>query len=210
MQAARRQIARFALGTVVVLVACMLPWPGLGRAFSLSFVALAHGTIGNFRTPSELRIDFEQPTEAQPNPLPAVGPWHAILVVRNPATDNATRSALNMRSLAYLPWVVFLALTLGAPIRRDRVWLRSVAVGATLTGAFVCVSIVVAILSVITGDRIQAIDVGPVVRSVILSLFWMICETNIAITTVLWFAARRLAIVEEDWLFLAPHGDRAA
>ena len=174
----RRQIVRFALGTVAVLVVCLIPWPGLGRTFGSAFVTLAHGTFGNFRTPSQLTIDFERPADDPTSSMHGVGPWHAVLVVRNPETDKATRSALNLRSLAYLPWVVFLALTLGAPIRRDRAWMRSVALGAALTGAFVGTCILVAILSVITSDRVRAIEVGPAVQSGIMSLFWTICETK--------------------------------
>jgi hypothetical protein len=210
MLAARRPIALFALRTAAVLLACLLPWPGLGRAYSSAFVSLASETIGGLRTGSGLVIDFERIEDVPQLAAPAVGPWHAVLVVRNPVTDKATRSAMNLRSLAYLPWSIFLALTVGAPIRRSREWLRSVGIGAALTGAFVCLSIGVAVLSVITSGRIQAIEVGSTTRSLILSAFFTVCEINFVIVATIWFVARRIAMAGDDWLFLRPRATQNA
>jgi hypothetical protein len=204
MLAARRPIALFAARTFAVLLACLLPWPALGRACTSTFVALAHDTIGGYRTPSDLVVDFERSTDVPQLAAQTIGPWHAVLVVRNPATEKATRSAINLRSLAYVPWVLFLALTVGAPIRRSREWLRSVGIGAALTGAFVFLSIVVAVLSVLTSGRIQAIEVGPTTRSLMLSVFGAICEVNFVIAITIWLVARRIAIPGDDWLFLRP------
>jgi hypothetical protein len=197
-----RRVWRFLLIAAGLLTILLLPWPGLGRMVTLAFVSIANGTAGHIPLRSPFAFGFENLSDPG-SAGSALGPWHAALVVRNEATDAATRSALNLRSLAFVPFAVSLALTLAAPMRANRLWVRSVALSAAALLVFVLVSIVLAVLSVLTSERIGAVDVGSLGRSIVLALFWTICETQVAAALFLWLAVRRLTIPGEDWLFLA-------
>jgi hypothetical protein len=186
----RRAVVRFAVRLAVVLALCWAPWPRLGETFAGAFAAAASQTIGSLRFDrGRVALEFERSRAplwpGQPSPA-----WHAIVTARNMNTNAATRSAINLRAIAYVPATVFLALTLAFPLALDRRWALATLLGAALVGAFIATSVALSLLGILMSERVFAVHLGPAVRSWLTALFFLTAETNVAAPAVLFGIAR--------------------
>ncbi len=178
----------FVLRVAVVLAFLLVPWPGLGPTLASAFSATANVTCGGVRLASRYALHFTPASErvlpGQPNPA-----WHVIVAIRNTDTGATTRSAMNLRSLVYLPVAIFAALVLAARAGRPERILPDL-VGFALVAGFVGLSVTLPLLDILSSDRVRAIPLGPTARSVVSTLFVATAETSIAAPVMLWILSR--------------------
>jgi hypothetical protein len=96
--------------------------------------------------------------------------WHVIATVSSEATGAATRFALNLRAIGYVPTVAFLSLVFaGALVNRGA--LRSTLLGFVLVQAYFVFSAALPVALFLSNERVQALDLGPTVSSLLDMLF---------------------------------------
>jgi hypothetical protein len=188
----RRSLGRFALRAALLLTLGMLPWPGLGRVFTSGVNAVANSVLHGVRLQSIYILELGPVEGGVPGQPPGTWPWHSALTVQNIDSGASTRAALNLRSLVYLPIWVAISLTLAAPIRRDRPWLRSVLWAALFVGAFVLFCTVLGALTFLTSERVQAVPLGNGGRAMVGATFGGLADLTLVIPALLWLLARWL------------------
>ena len=180
--------ALVATARVLVLLGVLLaPWPGVGRAFTAACAAPANVVLHRVHV-SDVDLDV---TPAAEN-LAATGgsPWFAVLTVRNTPTGVATRSALNVRALAYVPFAVLLALSLGAPVQRAAVRVPAAVAGLVFVSLYVLIASVAPVALLLDEPRIQAISLGEFGRRIVATVFTATAETSVEAPVLLWLLGR--------------------
>lgn len=206
------RFARLALRALVIGALLLAPWPGLGAAFTRAVGAVANVVAGEMRwhvqpplglgSESTLAIAFGPALEAAAGgaiPDPA---WHTVLTIRNVDSSAATRSAINVRFLVYVPLAIFVALTLAAPIERSRAWALSVALGLALLAALVSLSLALPVAQLLADERVRAIELGDTAKGLLDAVYLTLIEMGSANAILLWAIARWLTGPGEHWLWL--------
>lgn len=154
---------------VLFLLMCLLPWPGLGRAYVSAVSGAANFALRGVRFASDRSLHFEVGSPAllgaKVNPW-----WHVIATVSSETTGAATRFALNLRAIGYVPTVTFFALVLTGALS-NRGALRSTALGFVLVQAYFVFSVSLAVGLFLSNERVQALELGPTARAVLEMLF---------------------------------------
>jgi hypothetical protein len=177
------------LRALLLVGVLLVPWPGLGHAFGAAFAATSNAVF--FRAPIG-RVAVEAAPLPAVTSGPAVAgltPWHVVLTMRSVQTGAATRSALNSRALAYVPFAVVVALCIAVPPRRGARALAT-ALGLAFVGAYVFVGTVAALAIVLADPRIQAVSLGGFEQRLVESVFAATAEASLAAPVALWLLAR--------------------
>jgi lysylphosphatidylglycerol synthetase-like protein (DUF2156 family) len=138
----RREVAAFCLRFAAILAVYLLPWAPIADAYAGVAVAVANATVG--ADAGDLRLEFTRPDAHDE------GGIEASFTVELRATDvprNTTvRLALDLRSLAYVPTAVFIALAVAAPIWQRRRGLYVLGLGLVLLHAFFTASLALTVV----------------------------------------------------------------
>jgi hypothetical protein len=212
MPGLERRFVRFAARALLIGAVLLVPWPGLGAAFTRGLGAVANVVVAPMRWHVQpplglgpertLAIGFRPALEADaahvvPNPA-----WHTVLAIRDVDTGAATRSAINVRYLVYVPLAIFTALTLAAPIERSRRWACSVALGLAFLAAFVSLSLALPVFDALSDDRVRGIELDATTKAQLGTVYLTLIEMGSANTIVLWAIARWLTKPRGHWLWL--------
>jgi hypothetical protein len=159
--------ARFALGTptvravaraLVVFILLVVPWPGLGGAFTDAVGAVATAIADPLTASSNVTFVLRSPVPEENQPE-----WRAVISVRRDSPDGPTvdQGAADLRRAGYLQLAVFAALAAGWP---PRGWRRAL-LGLILSGGVVAGTIAVPVLAYLAG--IGVLQAGDAVRMVL-------------------------------------------
>lgn len=154
-----------------LLALFLSPWPGLGETVSDAFSEGLNAIVDHMGLEEGRTLRFEP---AQPGSLPASKPnpsWHTIGSVRAKHTQGAIRFAINLRAIAYIPWSVFLALSLAVPIWKRPHGPFAFLLGGAIVSAFIFTSVMLAAFSFLSNESVSAVRLGPVSRAVVESMF---------------------------------------
>ncbi len=212
-----RRFVRLALRAILVGALLLAPWPGLGAAFTRAVGAVANVVAGDLRWHAQpplglgnehtLAIAFRPALEVDSGGRPIPDPaWHTVLTIRDIESGAATRSAINVRFLVYVPLAIFVALTLAAPIERSRAWARSVALGLVLLAAFVSLSLALPVVGLLSDDRVRGIELGDTAKGLLEAAYLTLIEMGSANAILLWALARWLTNPSGGWLWLHRRG----
>jgi hypothetical protein len=186
-----RSIARLGITAAIVFTLLLLPWPGLGAPFTRAFSEGASWLIDHLRASTSLTIDFRCAVDVGERPVLQNAPWQMLLLIRDPTSGWADwLYAVDLRKLAYVPLALFVALTVGAPIRRTRAWVGSVFLGFALIGVLVTVSVAMPIVNVL--GRVHLIAASRELLWVTRALGWMFASAGSASVLVLWALSKWL------------------
>jgi hypothetical protein len=171
---------------LLVLGFLLAPWPGLGRAFVTACCAPA-----NVVQPTVGGVALELAPAPARLSAATLGPsssWQAVLTLRNIHSGAATRSALNLRALVFVPFAIVGALLIAVPARQGS---ASVALlTLALVAAFVLIGVVAPVALLLDEPRIGALVLGEPGRSLLRAVFVVTAETSLEAPTLLWFFAR--------------------
>jgi hypothetical protein len=125
---ARRAALRRAVTVLAVLVALLLPWPGLGRAYVGAFSRTGSAAVGLVFDGSGLRVSLGQFPESD-----AHHEWYAKILVADARTGAPRHmGAADLRRSGYLQIATFLALAAAFPLPRRRRYAAAVGCGAAV------------------------------------------------------------------------------
>jgi hypothetical protein len=114
----------------VVLVACLVPWPGLGRAYVSAFSRIGTTVVAPMLASATVEISFEPST-----PEDEHHEWHTFVWVKDAQTHApAHRGAVDLRRSGYLQIAILLALAAAFPLGRRVRWAAAVVAGTLLLG----------------------------------------------------------------------------
>lgn len=183
-----RRFGLAALRFAGVLSLCLLPWPGLGTTFTRSFAAVGNVLVEGIRLDSRIAFRFE-PVEGE-SPKAA---WHVTMAIRDIRSGATTRPGLGLRLLAYVPFAVLFAFMAAVPATDRRAWPLSFALGVTLVGVFVTLSIGLVVVSILADARVRAIHLAPAMQSLTWAAASATVEASYVAPALLWLSARWLA-----------------
>jgi hypothetical protein len=178
---------------VSLLLALLLaPWPGLGSVFGTAYDAAANVFLRQLRI-GGVQLELGPAPAVLPGPPVAHREWYVVLTIRNGANGLATRSALDVRALAYVPLAIFAALSIGAPLPSRRTQLRAAAVGFALVGLTIFVGTTAPVALLLDDARVGAIVLGDFGRRVVDTIFVATAESSVAAPGLLWLFSRFIA-----------------
>jgi exosortase/archaeosortase family protein len=211
-------IPQFAWRASLVYALLSLPWPVLPNVMTSAFDDAATAAFGalplragarpstedprsgvrvalDFQTVDEAGVSIGQFEPAYTAPDPR---WYTILGIRNAETGARTRTAICLRPLLYSPFVMLIALTLGARVEpRRRAWRRSVALTAAFTVLLAAILTCQPIWESLASDRVQVISSSAPAVAWIRAVFTTVAEGADAFVVLAWAAARRLTLTLE-------------
>jgi hypothetical protein len=155
---------------IVILGLSLAPWPGLGKGYVRLVCATVNAMFGTTRFASDISLHFDPGSPSALGTRPNAW-WHAIIAVRNESSQAATRSALNLRAIGYLPSAVFVSFALAWPFGNLKRALLLRTIAFVLVQAFVALSIALPVVLLLSSDRVGAIELGPTVRVLINTVF---------------------------------------
>lgn len=156
-----KRILNFALWVTAIMVALLLPWPGLGNAYAAGFRELANVLFGSIGADGSVRFE--------PNPQPAAG-MDTIMALGNRGTGAQAHAPLSVRMIGYVPTVLVIALCIATPARWPR-RLAVLGVAILLVQAFIFLRVYLRLVEIFSaGDTLSVFDFGTSVSSVIQTL----------------------------------------
>jgi hypothetical protein len=108
-----------------VLIALLLPWPGLGRAYVATFSRIGTALVTPLLRSPDVVIWLEASPENDEHHR-----WYAMVSVRDALSQaHIHRGSVDLRRSGYLQVATLLALAAAFPLRRRVHWAVAVAVG---------------------------------------------------------------------------------
>lgn len=185
-----RRLVGMTARAIGVLALLLVPWPGLGHAVGAAFSGAANLCLGGARLHSVVSLDFRPATPTLAGGAVANPAWFVVLTLQNTMTGAATQSLLYVRPLVYVPFAVFVALTLAAPLRPARVALVAFVTGSGLVCAFVVVAVSAPLLLLFAEPRLQLVTLGPWSYGFLKTVFNATAETSFIVPFLAWLFAR--------------------
>lgn len=163
----RRIIPAFLARFVIVFGLLMAPWPGVFRAYAPAYRATGNLLFGSFGTQGTVQLRDAARRD----------PHHDTeLVLRNWQTD-AEKVYAGSSMKAYEPTAFLTALILATPIPWRRRW-RAAAWGLGIVCVYAALRTGVFLLFAFSGnDDLAVFSPGPLGRSVISFLYWVLGES---------------------------------
>ncbi len=122
----RRDALVRAARAAAVLVALLLPIPGLGRAYAGLFTTLASPILSAVASSEESIVSLERPPEGDEHHA-----WYTMMFVRDRASGALQhRGAADLRRSGYLQIAIFLAACAAFPLRERRRFAAAAGAGA--------------------------------------------------------------------------------
>jgi hypothetical protein len=100
--------------------------------------------------------------------------------------------------------LIFVALTVGAPVAMRRSWVLSVLGGAALSIGVVSALTSVPIALFLASDRVQALHFSSVVSSLLAAIYTAMLEASVPLVAFMWTLSRWLFVRDAHWLWLEP------
>jgi exosortase/archaeosortase family protein len=141
---------------VPMMIISLFPWPGLGRAFSLSFARLGEACFGRLAGESaEIHFFASRYDPAEP--------WWVLMTVRNVFTGEAYDLPLDTRTIGYIRIAVFASLILAWPIWTSRRAFKALVSGFVFLFAATGLAVVVPLLQVL--GLLKVLSLGVLAQS---------------------------------------------
>lgn len=163
----KRVVVLFLLRFVCLLTVAMIPWPGLGAAYGRAAGVVGNALVGNGRVGSGAVVHFEAPS-GQADSDGNDSSYSTLLTARSLATGATVRIPIDLRTLAYIPTAVFIALAVAAPIWQRARGLAVLLAGMAILHAFLAASLAAPILLFFSNPRpMKLVELSPAVQQVL-------------------------------------------
>jgi hypothetical protein len=190
---APKPTARVLLVTAFILTVALVPWPGLGAAFTRAFCAVGNAAASLCQSHPPLRFEFE----------PAAGhSWSTTVVVRDSSPGGGSVDVFNLylRVLVYAPLSLFVALSVAAAEADRRAHARAFAIGLAMVLGLLGLAIVSEVTVVLShvwaaptgaaSQRVHLVQLGPAASWVLSAVYRTISSCSYVFVVAIWAFSR--------------------
>ncbi len=182
-----RTLSRFVLRASIVIVICLLPWPGLGAAFSTACCWALKPVVGAVHLPAGAQYLDLRPMPDRSHPF---AHWKVMLCTCDSRTKgDRTFVLLDVKALVFLPFTIWIAVAFAAPPPAGERF-RAFAVGVGLLLGYVALGLVTPAVLFLSARPVGALSVGETRTAFLLIVRSMIRDGACFVPAMLWLFAR--------------------
>ena len=159
-----KMVIAFLLRFVFVLTVCLMPWPRLEEVYGSAVAAVGNALVGDRPVGSGAFLRFDSPPKPHRSDPESKPTFQAELSARSTKTGSVVRVPIDLRTLTFIPTVVFVALAIAAPIWKGARGPIVLVSGLVILQLFLAGSIAVPLLLFFSNPRpMQLFQLSPAV-----------------------------------------------